>query len=253
MQERRKADFSTPEEKLDYDANNLIKIAQKVLGRDKVSVRDVVDLAMRKDDNIDILKRVIAGKLRGSLEEGSALSNMEAGKEMARRSRELVSELIAVVNHMDEITKREPLFQGEGPARGKIYAVSLSSMKNAMDYASNALEKIEKQEQMPLEDIILWNSMFSIMIYSYLSRTLTQRYITINQKDLQELAEEMTKFVKRLDPNFSCIVAEGPVVNIDGFDFADELPREVDLPSGIVLAKNGNQQFLPAPKVRLRK
>lgn len=58
--QKRRTEFASIEEKLQYDAKNLIAMARAKYGRDNVTVRDALDLASRKDDDIEALRKVIA-------------------------------------------------------------------------------------------------------------------------------------------------------------------------------------------------
>ena len=62
--QKRQTEFASPEEKLGYDANNLIALAKDRLGKDKVSVREALDFATRDDDNLEDLRKAIAIKLK---------------------------------------------------------------------------------------------------------------------------------------------------------------------------------------------
>ncbi len=62
-QKIRRTKFESPTEKLQYDADNLIALAQKVF-REKGIMVSPVDLITRKDDDVDVLKREIAIRLK---------------------------------------------------------------------------------------------------------------------------------------------------------------------------------------------
>ena len=81
--QKRRTEFASPEEKLEYDANNLIALAKDRLGKDKVSVRDALDFATKDDDNLEDLRKAIAIKLKKKSPDAVEAAPAEAEKELS--------------------------------------------------------------------------------------------------------------------------------------------------------------------------
>lgn len=62
--QKRRTKFSSKEKKLEYDAANLIEIAQKQYEREIVTVSEALDYATRHDDDIEGLRRAIAIQIK---------------------------------------------------------------------------------------------------------------------------------------------------------------------------------------------
>lgn len=63
-EQQRRTEFKDEAEKLAYDADNLIALAKRTLGKEKVSVRDALDFATRKGDDLEALRKAIAIRLK---------------------------------------------------------------------------------------------------------------------------------------------------------------------------------------------
>ncbi len=66
----RRTDFESLEQKIQYDAANLLRLAEAKYGKTdvkvgKVTVQDALDLAIRKDDDLEALRKAIAVELKG--------------------------------------------------------------------------------------------------------------------------------------------------------------------------------------------
>lgn len=62
--QKRRTDFESTEEKLAYDAQNLLQLAKDRYGREQVTVRDALDLSSRHDDDIEALRKALAVALK---------------------------------------------------------------------------------------------------------------------------------------------------------------------------------------------
>ena len=64
-EQKRRTEFDSIDEKLAYDAGNLIQLARNLYGNEHVvTVRDALDLATRQDDDIEGLRRAIAVQVK---------------------------------------------------------------------------------------------------------------------------------------------------------------------------------------------
>ena len=63
-EQKRRTEFESLDEKLSYDADNLIALAKERYRKEIVTVGEVVDLATRGEDNVNELRRAVAIKIK---------------------------------------------------------------------------------------------------------------------------------------------------------------------------------------------
>lgn len=63
--QKRRTEFGSEQEKLQYDAKNLLGLARVLYGKKQVTVHDVFGLASREDDDVEVLRKGVAVEIKG--------------------------------------------------------------------------------------------------------------------------------------------------------------------------------------------
>lgn len=117
-EQQRRTEFKSPEEKLEYDADNLIAFAKRILGKNKVSVRDALDLATREDDDLEALQKAIAIRLKANPAANKievASSKYEIfidGLNLSDADKEKLKEMVSDANYQKAVEAAQELDSG---------------------------------------------------------------------------------------------------------------------------------------------
>ncbi|MBI5152156.1 hypothetical protein HZA39_01360 [Candidatus Peregrinibacteria bacterium] len=109
-EQKRRTDFKSPNEKLAYDVKNLIQLAKDRYNKKQVTVRDVLDLATRNDDNVEDLRKAIAIEIKAKPEFGQFIDGLDLDDADKRKLKEMMSaenyqKAIATAQEMDSNCK----------------------------------------------------------------------------------------------------------------------------------------------------
>lgn len=83
------------EERLAYDVKNLIQLAKDRYGKEQVTVRDVIDLATRKNDDVEALRRAVAVEIKTK----SAYEQFIDGLNLADANKQKLREMMSDENY----------------------------------------------------------------------------------------------------------------------------------------------------------
>lgn len=113
-EQKRRTSFESPEEKLAYDAANLLRIARGKYTRPVVTVQEALDLRLRKDDDPEPLRIALALEIRRE-STGDALSAVVATTEELSAAN---AEFLAAPNRRTEYDAIRVVLQRKGQAEG---------------------------------------------------------------------------------------------------------------------------------------